>query len=129
MVYVALQVLLCQVLAVTDEWATSNPNTLKAMCHAIQKAQQELQKLDNFNEVWNLLIEFNIIRFECSETIHVQKYHAIQNIIRSFVGDDISPNPNDFIWLMAQMQKWDGVIFKENQIKEISHNCIISLIK
>lgn len=118
-----------KVLAVTDEWATSNPNTLKAMCNAIQKAQQELQKIDNFNEVWSLLIEFNIIRFECSETIHVQKYHAIQNIIRSFVGNDISPNPNDFKWLMSQMQKWDDVIFKENQIEEISHNCIISLIE
>lgn len=115
-----------KVLAVTQEWAAAYPATLQALCLAIEKAQHELKNLDNFDEVWQLLIHFDIIRFECSPTVHVEKYHAIQKIIRSFVTDNVVPQPADFEWLLGQMQKWDKIDIGADQIKRISKDCIIT---
>ena len=49
-----------KVLAFTQDWAIQHPNTLKAITQAIVKAQQELKDMVNFDEVWELLIKFNI---------------------------------------------------------------------
>lgn len=84
-----------KVLAITKDWAEKYPNTLAALTQAIIKAQQELRQMQDFSEVWQMLVDFNIIRFACSEHQHVQQFYLIQDIIRNFVDDcaDSSPQP------------------------------------
>ena len=94
-----------KVLAVTSEWAAQHPNTHIALINAIQKAQQELKYLEDYAEVWQMLIDFNIIQFQCSDSIHVHKFHSIQNIIRHFVDESSQPDIEDFKWLIQQMLK------------------------
>ena len=98
-----------KVLAMTTEWAAQHPNTVNALVVAIQKAQTELKHLENFDEVWQLLVEFNIIKFKCSDKIHTIKFYEIQNIIRNFVHGDAIPREEDFDWIIKQMQKWDTI--------------------
>ncbi|WP_407306131.1 ABC transporter substrate-binding protein [Acinetobacter sp.] len=116
-----------KVLAVTSEWAAQHPNTHLALINAIQKAQQELKDLEDYAEVWQMLIDFNIIQFQCSDSIHVQKFHSIQNIIRHFVDESSQPDIEDFKWLIQQMLKWDNQIsLNDALIEKISQNCILS---
>ena len=116
-----------KVLAVTSEWAVQHPNTHFALIIAIQKAQQELKDLEDYAEVWQMLIDFNIIQFQCSDSIHVQKFHSIQNIIRHFVDESSQPDIEDFKWLIQQMLKWDNQIsLNDALIEKISQNCILS---
>lgn len=116
-----------KVLAVTSEWATQHPNTHLALINAIQKAQLELKDLEDYAEVWQMLIDFNIIQFQCSDSIHVQKFHSIQNIIRHFVDESSQPDIEDFKWLIQQMLKWDNQIsLNDALIEKISQNCILS---
>ncbi len=96
-----------KVLAVSQEWAQQNPQTLIALTKAVLKAQQELRELEDFASVWQLLAEFEIIQFDCSAEIHVEKYFSIQNIIRNFVKESSAPKASDFEWLFEQMQKWN----------------------
>lgn len=63
--------------------AQQHPNTLIALTRAILQAQQELRVLEDFEPVWQLLIDFDVIQFECSPSIHVEKYYTIQDIIRT----------------------------------------------
>lgn len=116
-----------KVLAFTQEWAAQHPNTLKAITQAIVKAQHELQHLTDFDVVWQLLIEFNIIQFECSETIHVEKYYSIQNIIRNLVKDSSTPKVDDFHWLIEQMIQWDDAIIEPNEIARVAESCSLAL--
>jgi len=116
-----------KVLAVTSEWAAQHPNTHLALVQAIQKAQQELKDLEDYAEVWQMLLDFNIIQFQCSDSIHVQKFHSIQNIIRHFVDESSQPDIEDFKWLIQQMLKWDNQIsLNDALIDKISQNCILS---
>ena len=97
---------------------------------AIQKAQQELKDLQDYADVWQMLTEFNIVQFQCSDSIHVQKFHSIQNIIRNFVDETSVPKVEDFKWLTQQMLKWDNPIhLNDAVIENISQNCILSLTK
>ncbi len=116
-----------KVLAVTADWAIQHPNTHHALTQAIQKAQLELKGLADYTQVWQMLIDFNIIQFQCSDSIHVQKFHSIQNIIRNFVDDSSLPKTEDFQWLIQQMLKWDQTGINETKIEKISQNCILSL--
>ena len=116
-----------KVLAVTEEWAQQNPNTLKALCSAIEKAQQELRHMQQLNEIWDLLHHFDIIRFPCSSTLHVKKFYAIEKIIRSLAPIDVRPNIKDFQWLTAQMQKWDKVVISPEEINKNCEKCIIHI--
>jgi ABC-type nitrate/sulfonate/bicarbonate transport system substrate-binding protein len=118
-----------KVLAVTADWATQHPHTHRALLAAIQKAQQELQTLEDYTEVWKMLIDFNIVQFQCSESIHVKKFHSIQNIIRNFVIESSLPKLADFHWLIQQMLKWDHISLNQQNIDQISQNCILSLQK
>ncbi len=113
-----------KVLAVTSRWAAQHPNTLKALCTAIQKAQQELKNLEDYSQVWGLLQHYEIIRFECSEQIHVHKYASIQNIIRHFIEDDGTPKTEDMQWIFTQMQKWLGLKSEAN-FEELCKQCIV----
>lgn len=113
-----------KVLAVTTDWATQHPNSHHAIIQAISKAQQELQSLHDYSAVWHMLIDFNIIQFECSESIHVQKFHAIQNIIRHFVTDSADPKIQDFEWLIEQMMKWDNMHIQPDILRNTAQNCI-----
>ena len=116
-----------KVLAVTSEWAVQHPHTHLALINAIQKAQLELKDLEDYAEVWQMLIDFNIIQFQCSDSIHVQKFHSIQNIIRHFVDESSQPDIEDFKWLIQQMLKWDNHIsLNDALIEKISQNCILS---
>ncbi|MGA9697441.1 MAG: ABC transporter substrate-binding protein, partial [Acinetobacter sp.] len=96
-----------KVLAVTADWAMQHPNTHCALIQAIQKAQQELKDLEDYTQVWQMLMNFNIVQFQCSDSIHVQKFHSIQNIIRNFINESSQPKAEDFKWLIQQMVKWD----------------------
>lgn len=113
-----------KVLAFTSEWANNHPNEKSALTQAIRKAQIELQHLNDFNEVWKMLIELNIIQFECSEDKYVRKYHSIQNIIQHFVGNDATPKLEDFNWIITQMQKWDNLSLDSAEFLKISQSCI-----
>ena len=115
-----------KVLAVTTDWALQHPHTHRALTQAIQKAQQELKYLDDYTKVWQMLMDFNIVQFQCSNTVHVQKFHSIQNIIRHFVDDSPQPQIEDFKWLIQQMVKWDKLIISETQLEKMSQNCILS---
>ncbi len=114
-----------KVLAVTKEWAQTNPHTLLAITNAICKAQEELKHLTSMEEVWKMLEQYNIIRFHCSELIHVNEFHKIQNIIRTFV-DHTQPKVTDFEWIIAQMCKWDELKLEKTQITQIANECIFS---
>ena len=116
-----------KVLAVTQDWATANPNTLKAMTQAIEKAQAEIKVMSDFNQVWELLHAYDVIQFECSDSVHVQKFHKIQHIIRNFIEDSASPKIEDFAWLIQQMQKWSKVQVNDAELKQLSQQCIIQL--
>lgn len=114
-----------KVLAVTQEWAQQNPNTLAALSAAIQKAQRELKTLQDYAEVWQMLEDYRIIRFKSSATAHVQKYYAIQNIIRNFVQDDAQPKAEDFAWLIQMMEKWhpQNMHLQQKTAQEIAQIC------
>ena len=114
-----------KVLAVTQDWAQQHPNTLVVLTATILKAQQELRELDDFAPIWQLLIEFDVIQFNCSTEVHVEKYYTIQNIVRNFVQENAEPKLSDFEWLFQQMQKWNGsdqdVMFVNHQ----AQNCLL----
>ena len=118
-----------KVLAVTQDWAIQHPNTLHALCQALIKAQHELKQSHFSVQVWQLLINYNIIQFECSEILHVEKYHAIQNIVQNLVSDDVLPKVKDFEWLIHQMIKWENIQIDNNLVNHFAQNCIISMNK
>ncbi|MFV5374721.1 ABC transporter substrate-binding protein [Acinetobacter calcoaceticus] len=113
-----------KVLAVTQEWAEQHPQTLVALTAAIMKAQQELSELEDFAPILKLLVEFGIVRFHCSEEVHVDKYYMIQNIVRHLVKESALPKVEDFYWLFQQMQKWDDLQLDQTQINALGHKCI-----
>lgn len=114
-----------KVLAVTQEWAQQHPNTLIALTSAIIKAQQELRILEDFAPVWELLVEFEVIQFNCSPNIHVEKYFTIQNIIRNFVQNSAIPKVTDFEWLFQQMQKWNNPPISSIQYTNEAQSCLL----
>jgi NitT/TauT family transport system ATP-binding protein len=114
-----------KVLAVTQEWAQQHPNTLIALTSAIIKAQQELRMLEDFAPVWELLVEFEVIQFNCSPNIHVEKYFTIQNIIRNFVQNSAIPKVTDFEWLFQQMQKWNNSPISSIQYTNEAQSCLL----
>ncbi|WP_180036372.1 MULTISPECIES: ABC transporter substrate-binding protein [unclassified Acinetobacter] len=117
-----------KVLAVTAEWAAQHPNTLNAMTSAIQRAQAELQQLEDVQAVWQMLNEAGIIQFPCSAQVHVERYYFIQNIIRSLVDESSAqPQAQDFIWLTEQMLKWDALDVLEVESSAVSQRCIYPL--
>lgn len=117
-----------KVLAVTAEWATQHPNTLNAMTSAIQRAQAELQQLEDVQAVWQILNEAGIIQFPCSAQVHVERYYFIQNIIRNLVdASSAQPQAQDFVWLTEQMLKWDAPDVTEVDSTAVSQRCIYPL--
>lgn len=118
-----------KVLAVSQDWAQQHPHTLAALCTAIRQAQQQLQDEQYQQQLWQLLIEYEIIQFECSSSVHVQQYHVIQQIIRGFMCHDPHPKWTDFAWLIHQMQKWDHLELDEVQAQTIAQNCLYKIDK
>ena len=116
-----------KVLATTQEWAKQHPNTLKAIETAIQLAQQDLQTLQSLDEVWQMLVCSDVIRFNCSPWVHVDKFYKIQKIIRSFGVQD-AVKSSDFEWIMQQMRKWDDLALGPDQIKIIAAQCTGNMI-
>lgn len=114
-----------KVLAFTEDWAIAYPNTLQALTNAIQKAQQDLKNTDFFDEIWQLLQQYEIIRFECSQEVHVHAYYQIKNIIQSF-STLPKPTTDNFKWMIEQMQKWDSLQLEESQVLHIAQKCIYS---
>ncbi|ADI90319.1 ABC transporter substrate-binding protein [Acinetobacter oleivorans] len=113
-----------KVLAVTQEWAEQHPQTLVALTAAIMKAQQELSEFQDFAPILKLLVEFEIVRFRCSEEVHVDKYFKIQDIVRHLVKESALPKVEDFYWLLEQMQKWDELQIDQVQITSLGAQCI-----
>lgn len=113
-----------KVLAVTQEWAMQHPKTLIKLTAAVLKAQADLKNLNDFSQVWAILVEFNIIRFDCTPERHVQKYYIIEKIIREMVGKTAQPQTQDFLWLFDQMQKWDQVSLDPKHLPHLSDQCI-----
>lgn len=117
-----------KVLAVTHDWAEQHPNTLISLTRALIKAQQELKSIEDFAPIWDLLVEFDIIQFECSEEVHVEKYHAIQNIVRHLIENDAQPKVTDFEWLFEQMQQWNALESSSEISTELAQNCLLPQI-
>jgi NitT/TauT family transport system ATP-binding protein len=88
------------------------------------KAQKELSELKDFAPVLKLLVEFGIVRFHCSEEVHVDKYYMIQNIVKRLVKENIAPKTEDFHWIFQQMQKWEELQLDQAQVTTLSHQCI-----
>lgn len=114
-----------KVLAVTEEWAKRHPETLLALSTALRLAQQDIQQLQNFAELWQMLVQYEIIQFPCSPDTHVERYHAIVHIIQNYVTHSAAPKLSDFVWLTSQMNQWDQLGLSEAQIQHISQACII----
>ncbi len=114
-----------KVLAVTQEWAEQHPQTLIALTTAIIKAQKELSDLKDFSPVLKLLVDFGIVRFHCSEEVHVDKYYMIQNIVKHLVKENAAPQPKDFYWLFEQMQKWDELQIDKHKSQAWVLNALI----
>lgn len=117
-----------KVLAVTQDWAKQHPHTLIALSRAILKAQQELRELQDFTQVWQMLMDFDVIQFPCSAEIHVEKYFSIQKIIRNFVQNSAEPQAEDFEWLFQQMYKWNEVVSEKTIYLEQAQHCILGSI-
>lgn len=117
-----------KVIAVTQDWAKQHPNTLIAFSRAILKAQQELRELQDFTQVWQMLMEFDVIQFPCSAEIHVEKYFSIQKIIRNFVENSAEPKGQDFEWLFQQMYKWNDLESGKVTYLEQAQHCILGSI-
>lgn len=117
-----------KVLAVTGDWARQHPNTLIALSHAILRAQHDLRQMQDFTQVWQMLIDFNVIQFPCSAEIHVEKYFSIQKIIRNFVQENAEPKVTDFEWLFQQMYKWNNLPPKDMSSAEYAQNCLLGTI-
>ena len=83
--------------------------------------------IEEIDDVWKILIDYNIIRFNCSQFIHVQSFHKIQNIIQNLAPEDVSPKASDFEWIIHQMQKWDKLEVSDEKIKQIAKQCIVTL--
>ncbi len=60
-----------------QEWTELHPCTLKALVNAIQKAQADLKQRTDLSQVWDMLVDYQIIQFECSAQRHVYDYHKI----------------------------------------------------
>ncbi len=114
-----------KVLAVTQEWAQQHPNTLIALTSAVLRAQKELKEIKDFSPVWRLLVEFDIIQFNCSPEVHVEKYFKIQNIIRNFIQIDAKPKTKDFEWLFQQMQKWQTPQPTQRPELDLAQDCLL----
>lgn len=113
-----------KVLAFTQEWATQHPNTVQALTRAINAAQQDLKQMSDFQAVWQLLVDYHIVQFKSSETIHTQHYYAIQQIIQHFIQDTSEPKLEDFQWLIAQMEKWGQIPHSDFDPVRIAQDCI-----
>jgi two-component system, oxyanion-binding sensor len=116
-----------KVLAMTQEWAEQHPFTVEAVVKAVQKAQDDLKQRPDLSEVWDMLVDYQIIQFECSAQRHVYDFYKIKNIIRNFVGESAQPKVDDFIWLLQQMQKWENIEMTAAEKKQIAQQCIYSL--
>jgi len=116
-----------KVLAVTAEWASQHPNTLTALVEAIQKAQYELKQMQDYQQIWQLLIHYNIIRFQCSAEIHVDRFYFIKNIIQNFIGESAQPQLADFIWLTEKMLKWEQLDSYSSDFHQLGQSCIYKL--
>lgn len=114
-----------KVLAVTQDWAEQHPNTLKAITLAIQHAQQDLSAMHDFSEVWQLLQLYQIVRFNCSEEIHVSTYYKIKNIIQS-LGHSATPQASEFEWIIKAMNRWDHLNLSPDEIQNLAKQCIYS---
>ncbi|NHB58514.1 ABC transporter substrate-binding protein [Acinetobacter sp. 194] len=112
-----------KVLATTHEWAIQHPHTLNALQKAILHAQSDLKNSDNLDAIWDLLEKSDIIRFHCSEHVHVEKYYKLQQIIHSFADHSV-PKLSDFEWILSQMNKWEDLKLEHNQIQAIAQSCI-----
>ncbi|TCM67501.1 NitT/TauT family transport system ATP-binding protein [Acinetobacter calcoaceticus] len=115
-----------KVLAVTQDWALKHPRTLHAMTQAIHIAQLELQQLPDLSEVLALLSQYHILRFTCSDRVHVQTFHHLQHTIRQFIVARSTPQQADFVWLIEQMQLSDQLELSPIQIERIAKDCIVT---
>lgn len=115
-----------KVFAVTAEWAEQHPNTLIALTAALMQAQDELRDIQDYSEVWHMLQDYKIIRFECSASVHVEHYYHIQSIIRSAMGRASIPSQQDFEWYFEQLAKWEKIDISALKVAQLSAECVES---
>ena len=60
--------------------------------------------------------------------MHVEKYHAIQNIVRHLIENDAQPKVTDFEWLFEQMQQWNALESSSEISTELAQNCLLPQI-
>lgn len=116
-----------KVLAVTQTWAEQHPNLLGVITTAIQTAQEELQQLQDLTALWALLIDYNIIQFNCSHDVHTQYFYQIQHIVKNFSQNAPQPNVQDFKWMIEQMNKWGQLTEEIDDSLQIAHQCIVNI--
>ncbi len=51
-----------------------HPFTVEAVVKAVQKAQDDLKQRSDLSEVWDMLVDYQIIQFECSAQRHVYEF-------------------------------------------------------
>ncbi|MCF9035379.1 nitrate transporter, partial [Acinetobacter nectaris] len=69
------------------------------------------------------LQDYGIIQFECSESIHVESYYKLIEVIKN-LSDTTKPKAFDFEWIIKQMCKWDNLILEEKEINKFAKMCI-----
>ena len=112
-----------KVLAITAQWEQQYPNTLKALIQAIELAQQDLKNKAYFSEIWQLLQRHQIIRFECSERIHVSAYYKVQNIIENLAQPPL-PMFSGFEWISHKMNQWEQLSLSDSALEAITQSCL-----
>lgn len=113
-----------KVLAVSAEWADQHPLSLKALNRAVIKAQQALAYTASDEEIWDLLIQNHIIRFNCDARIHARAYHKILTIVREINAQAIS-TALDFNWIFQKMKQWEHLQIDDESIDAQANQCIM----
>jgi two-component system, oxyanion-binding sensor len=116
-----------KVLAVRQNWAEKNPDTLAGLVRATQRGAQFIEQVDNRDEVVRTLaqpervgVDADLIRRTLEGRLKVSPDGTIRESSRYLlVGREQAtrPDPAQAAWLYAQMVRWGQATFSGSSLK------------
>jgi two-component system, oxyanion-binding sensor len=116
-----------KVLAVRQNWAEKNPDTLAGLVRATQRGAQFIEQVDNRDEVVRTLaqpervgVDADLIRRTLEGRLKVSPDGTIRESSRYLlVGREQAtrPDPAQAAWLYAQMVRWGQATFRGSSLK------------
>jgi two-component system, oxyanion-binding sensor len=116
-----------KVLAVRQNWAEKNPDTLAGLIRATQRGAQFIEQVDNRDEVVRTLaqpervgVDADLIRRTLEGRLKVSPDGTIRESSRYLlVGREQAtrPDPAQAAWLYAQMVRWGQATFSGSSLK------------